>query len=501
MKEIPISQTPVIKMLSSYLEKEAVSFHMPGHTVGKSFPRWLHENALRIDTTELDITDDLNHPQQAVDDATMLAARAFGAGKTFFVTCGSTISIYAALLSSAKAGDQVILFRDVHKSVLNACLMYRLDPVFASEETLGTVLSAHPSAVLVFITRPDYYGNCSDIEGIAEMVHQYGKILIVDEAHGTHFAFCPSLMPLPAISHGADLVIQSAHKTVPALTQGSYLHLSAEALSNGRISVSKVQQALSMVTTSSPSFLIAATLDYARAYLETSGDEESKRLYARIRDFHAMLKPQWQDCFLSPAQNPDSSGHFADPFRLVMNLSGMPVTSREVAVELAASGIYVEFYDLLRVVFICKFDNTKEDFILLADVLNHLLDQKISEFKEDPVKMQQHNQLMNALYRDDLELQHLKLQIPQKRYPPVFGMSGTSGTKSIPLSQAAGKALSSALIPYPPGIPLIWPGEILYESSLPLLERLLKYGITIYGIDLIYDEKAGTSLPYVSCFL
>ena len=129
-REIPLDRTPIIKMLSSYLRKEAVSFHMPGHTNGKSFSKWLHENALSIDTTELDSTDDLNHPGMVVKEACSLAAKAFGAKETFFITTGSTTAVYAAFLSVTAPKDEVIVFRNVHKSVLNACEMFDLEPSF-----------------------------------------------------------------------------------------------------------------------------------------------------------------------------------------------------------------------------------------------------------------------------------------------------------------------------------------------------------------------------------
>lgn len=498
MQDIPFDRTPVIKMLSAYLGKEAVSFHMPGHTNGKSFSKWLHENALSIDTTELESTDDLHRPGNAVKEAYSLAAKAFGAKETFFVTTGSTTAIYAAILSVTVPGDKVIMFRNVHQSILNACIMFDLDPVFTTEETIRTTLGNHPDAAAVFVTRPDYYGRCIDIESLSSLVHEADKILIVDEAHGTHFAFCPSCLPVPAVSNGADIVIQSAHKTAPALTQASYLHLSCEAVRLDRIHPARVKEALSIISTSSPSFLIAATLDFARAFLEEYGDHASKALLSNLNRFYSLLDPRWLPCFEHPAEK--ESGVAFDPFRMVITIRNMPFTAKDLCGELSGQGISVEFHDLLRVVLICKFENTIEDFVLLARVMNCFLKRKEKQEgfsgnkAEEPLKDR-----IKELESLDRQFQYAMDSFPERVILPHCGISQRSRAESIPLREAAQRVLFSAIVPYPPGIPMIWPGEVLTGEAVFLLEALLAYGYSIYGIENSLDGKSGDVIPSVRC--
>ncbi len=493
MQDIPVDHTPIIKMLSSSLQKEAVSFHMPGHTNGKAFSKWLHENALSIDTTELESTDNLQSPGAAVKEAYVLAAKAFGAKETFFITTGSTTAIYAAFLSVAAPGDEVIVFRNVHKSVLNACAMFDFIPVFTTEATIQTVIENHPGAVAVFVTRPDYYGRCMDINALSNLVHNANKILIVDEAHGTHFAFCPSALPVPAITNGADIVVQSAHKTVPALTQASFLHLSCEGVGLGRVDPVRVKEALSMISTSSPSFLIAATLDFARAFLEEYGDSKAKQLLLNLTYFYSLLDPKWFPCFEHPDEK--NSRVTYDPFRMVITVRNMPFTAKDLYKEFFDLGIMVEFYDLFRLVLICKFENTREDFILLSRVMNHFLHE--SEAAVDESLESRIRQL--ALL--DAQLLNAMNCFPERVFLPHAAMSQKGRTESIPLREAAHRVLFSAIIPYPPGIPLVWPGEVISAEAVFLIEGLLGNGYSIYGIEASFDEKAGRLLPHVCCIV
>ncbi len=496
MHIIPIDHTPIIKMLSSCLEKEIVSFHMPGHTNGKSFPTWLAKNALAIDTTELDTTDDLHDPKGAAKDAFTLAADAFGAKETFFVTTGSTSSLHAALLATTKPGTKIIMTRNVHKSVMNACIMFDLIPIFSSENDLISVIAENIDAKIVLLTRPDYYGNCMPLDEISKITHETEKLLIIDEAHGTHFAFCPSLLPASALSLGADIVIQSAHKTVPSLTQGSYIHISKDAVCNNRITSSAIKDALSIISTSSPSFLIAATLDYARAYLAEYAKDDSIKLFGHIEYFYSLLLPQWKNSF-SRVYKP---GYSYDPFRIVINASKMNFSAGEIVRFLSSQGIIIEFYDTDRVILICKFDNEKKDFILLANALNDFYKQHYYN-DTNCNKTTSVNENCNEISSEDTykswnENIH---NIPKRIYNPYCAMIMKDEFFSVPLNEACDKIIAEALIPYPPGVPLIWPGEILSSDLFYYIFKLINNGISIKGIDFINDDLLNTNTPYIKC--
>lgn len=492
-----MDHTPIIKMLASYLEKETVSFHMPGHTNGELFSEWLHENALAIDTTELDITDDLNNPQSAVRDAYSRAAEAFGAKETIFITTGATTAICASILYCTKKKDKIILFRNVHKSVLNACMLFDLLPVFTTESELKETLALNPDAVLVLMTRPDYYGRCADITKISFSVHDAGMLLIVDEAHGTHFAFCPSLLPVSAVTHGADIVIHSAHKTAPALTQAAFIHISRAAAEKRGLTSETLRDAVSIVSTSSPSFLIAATCDFARAYLQEFGNAASIELFSNLKYFYSLLSPELLKCI--ERDDYPGSGVTYDPFRLVMKISGLPFTSREIADELANKGIFIEFWDLTKIVLICKFGTTQDDFIFLAQELNRFSERKKDEASAIKISTRNIMDAISEIESLDLKYQDTFKHFPERSLSPVCGLTMKNFAKYIPLSNSAHMTLLKAVVPYPPGVPLLWPGEIMDEGTIHLIGGLLKYRMQINGVKIIEDKSSGGMTPHICC--
>ncbi|MHB8964212.1 MAG: aminotransferase class I/II-fold pyridoxal phosphate-dependent enzyme [Saccharofermentanales bacterium] len=506
MADIPFDRTPIIKMLSECLGNEKVSYHMPGHNRGADFPEWLHRHALRIDTTEFSLTDDLNHPHRQISAALDLARQAFDSGRTYFVTTGATIAIHAAIYALTRPGDLIIAGRNAHRSLVGACRMYGLSVVFTSDAGLIDALDRYPQAVLVYMTRPDYFGTASDMAETAHAVHSCGKYLVVDEAHGTHFAFASDLMPQSALSAGGDVVIHSAHKTAPALTQGAYLHISHEALQTGRISDLSISEALSIATTSSPSFLIAASLDYARAYLEINGRYASMALHESIRQFYQSLHPEWLDCMPNSAEagiagNGSGAGGFhsvnSDPFRIVICPYEIGITPLEVSEELARAGIYPEFIDLTRVVLICKFSNTHDDFRHLSNALNGLYD-RISACGSTYMasRAASAGTVLDLQHRLDRRMASSAMKVIHfSRSRPDF-----NGSETIPLASSAGRIVSDDCIPYPPGVPLVFAGEVLDRESIDILLACIRSGLTIIGIG---TEPAGSdheAIPSVRVF-
>ena len=312
-----------------------------------------------------------------------LASNAFGSAFTFFVTTGSTIAIHAAIFAFTNHNDKIIVFDNMHKSVMNACIMYGLKMVITNEKQFAKTLTQNPDVALVLATSPTYYGKTYNIADISAITHKVGKILIVDEAHGTHFNFCKELFPKSALSQGADIVIQSAHKTTPALTQGSFLHISITVIDKYSQSGDKnevinfVQSALSMVTTSSPSFIIASTLDYARMYLVKYGNEKYKSLFENIKFFYSILPDNWKTCFSKDyvdflfLENYDKTDNLVDfDFsRIVLDLSNLKYKPSIISNLFSNNGIFIEFYDISNLVLICNIETTRDDFLYLADTI------------------------------------------------------------------------------------------------------------------------------------
>ncbi len=527
---------------------------------------------MALDTTEFELTDDINNPTGPVKEAQVLAAKAFGAFSTFFITAGSTIAIHAALLSTTKPGDKIIVFRNVHKSVINACIMYSLRLVYTSQESLSDTLVAHKDAALVFLTRPDYYGRCLDIAKIADAVHKSGKMLIVDEAHGTHFHFCPSLLPESAITAGGDIVIQSAHKTSPALTQGAFLHVTHALVSSGRFPrpdiETALQDSLSMVTTSSPSFLIAASLDFARAYLSKFGERKTYELFDNIRHFYTLLSDNWRNCLSEEyrdllnhgneyrvlanhedenrvlsihedanralASHEDANRALAshedanhslpnqakvlssqnisvDLFRIVFNLENMPLGPRQVCEELAGYGIYVEFHDTRDIVLICKFGNASEDFAKLAGVLNEMdlnstrHNKKAAAFPEDvSITENASNFYQSNLHTDIFEkslhnhIDYYYCDYSKEVLDFSIVRNNIDNIEDVSLDCCAGRILYSAVVPYPPGIPLILPGETISYEAQQVLIGMVNCDMNVNGL-LVSIDADSNRMAYVKC--
>ncbi len=270
---------PLYEALMDYVKKQIIPFHMPGHKQGRIFPEEYLVNLTKIDLTEVPGLDNLHNPEGPILEAQKLAARAFGAKESFFLVNGTTSGIYAAMYAVLDPDDKVLIMRNSHKSVYNGLVLTGAVPFYINPEIdyesgipmgvnidkLEECLKKNESIKAVVITYPNYYGFCSDIEKISDIVHKYHKILIVDEAHGAHFPFSGNL-PLSSLQVGADIVVQSIHKTLSSFTQSSILHLNSD-----RVDTNRLKYFLSLFQSTSPSYLLMSSLDLARDYMEKEG--------------------------------------------------------------------------------------------------------------------------------------------------------------------------------------------------------------------------------------
>ena len=264
----------IFDKLKNYSDSDYYAFHMPGHK--RNLDLMDGTSPYRIDITEIDGFDDLHHAEGILKEAQERAAEVYHADETHFLVNGSTVGILSAILGTTEKGDSILVARNCHKSVYHAIYLNELDPVylypkFDTEQGLSTEIDAadvqkaleeHPKIRAVMIVSPTYDGVVSDIEKIAEIVHEAGCLLIVDEAHGAHFGFDP-YFPESANMYGADLVINSLHKTLPALTQTALLHVNGDMVKRR-----KVKQYLDMLQTSSPSYILMASIDACIHLLE-----------------------------------------------------------------------------------------------------------------------------------------------------------------------------------------------------------------------------------------
>lgn len=426
------------------------SFHMPGHKGKPPFEPW---DAYAYDTTELPLTDDLYAPSGPIAKAEALAAKAAGSRNTRMLHGGATAGIHAMLLYSAAPGDEVILPRNAHHSAIHACVIGGLQPVFVpvtmgpqgyafvSEDSVLEAMNRHPRAKAVFVTRPDYYGGALSMTRIVANAHARGMLVLVDEAHGAHWNWMRDIATEHTIETagalGVDMWVQSAHKTLPCLTAGAWLHLGPD------VDGERVRRILRMIQTSSPSFPGLKALDDARAWMDERGREALERLLQRT----ALLRK-------SLAVMGYGDGHDLwrglplrfDPTRLVISA---PQGGYGLESALRGYGIDVECADHHRVVCIATVMNTDDDFA----ALEHALGSIPPESRDIP-------QFDNTL--------------PMGEWVMAPREAALGAQQAFPPHDAVGRIAAACAGLYPPGIPLVVPGERITPEVISVMEEAPK---------------------------
>ena len=490
---------PLYDALYEYAGKAAAVFHMPGHKLGRGFiPQDAFRNPALIDATELDETDDLHSPRGPLRDAQELAAKAFGAGRTWFLVNGSSCGIFAMIAANCSAGKKLLIARDFHYSAFNAMRFARARPIYIPVahpergkraldpesvecaldiESVERAFKAHPDAAAVYITRPGYYGSVCDIAEISRIAHSYGARVLVDEAHGAHLAFSRRL-PVSALEGGADFCVQSAHKTLPAFTQCAYAHASPGAMSADAACVRRFSEALRVFQTSSPSFMLTASLDYAREYMSEFGGRELDRITGNCERFYARMA---QAGYGIPGGIHDGvAGRFGrDITRLVLDtrLLGLSGTEAERLLW-SRHRIKIEMADPSHIVMIATVADSDEDFDLLTGALLDVGSGFHARSHESAVDSARTLNASIAVFANIAET-----QASTAPAAPDFIIDLHRPVNRIPLAMAEGRTAAEIVAPYPPGISLLCPGELITAGMLDEIRMLLEEGIIIRGIE------------------
>lgn len=446
-------QGPIGQMLEAYAQEQVVRMHMPGHK-GHG-PDLLRSH----DVTEVPGTDDLHDAQAGILQAQQALARLAGAAHSFFLVGGSTCGIHAMLLASLPRGGRFLTTRHVHRSVVNAAVLYGLEPIFvetverdglpdAPTEAMLAAIRRHPEAQAVLVTRPDYYGRCLDLAPLAQAAEAQDMLLLVDAAHGAHLSMGGGLPPNP--SGQADFWVESAHKTLPALTQAAWLHAGPKA------PVERVARALDWVETSSPSYLLMQSLDEARLYAEQAGPK-----LAVLLDRLAALRQQVEACpglVWCGQEWTQAAGYgLKDPTRVVVDVRDAGYGGLKAAAELRRRGVQVEMADLARVVAIATPEDQAEDLERLGWALTDL-----------------------AARPGNQRPQLLPLPpVGRRALPLAQAARGTA--KRVAMEQAAGCIAAEAVGAYPPGEPCWLPGEIIVPEALAYLQTVVEQGGSLFG--------------------
>ena len=456
-------------MLKEYADSGIVPFHMPGHKLGKGLPQEFVRELAALDITEIPGADNLHRPAGVIKQAQELAAKAFGSDRTFFLVNGSTCGIYAMISAICRPGDSLVVARDCHKSVINGMMLAGVRPIYIMPEydshfgisagipaeRLKQILSANKDAAGVILTRPNYYGICSDIERIASIVHSYGKILAVDEAHGAHLRFWDGL-PICAMGAGADICVQSAHKTLPAFTQGAYLHVKS-----GAVDVERLEYYLSVYQTSSPSYIIMASLDIARAQMQKEGGRRLEGLAASIEKNKAGLSGE----AVSFIDEKTIAKYRTDPTRVVANVRHLGMTGCQAENVLRSEyNIQVEMSDLYNIVCIATIADDDGTIDRLFACLGGLCSRyAVGGERQLPAPL------------------HNGFREPEQKLDYNDAMRAES--EWIGLEQAAHRISKGMVSPYPPGIPVVCPGEVISPAAAGHIRGIVAAGGKVDGLN------------------
>lgn len=453
---------------------------MPGHKGGAGAPAVLREAlgpaVFRWDVTGVEGLDDLHEPAGVIRAAQELAAKAFGADRTFFLVNGTSAGVQAMILATCRPGDEIIVPRNVHKSIMAGIIQSGARPVFIMPEVDGRLgiamgvapervtaaLDRHPRARAVMLINPTYYGVTTDLRAIAAAVHARGIPLLVDEAHGPHFRFHEAL-PEPALDAGADACAQGMHKILGGMTQASLLHVRGN-----RVDPARLKAALQVIHTTSASYLLLASLDAARMQMALEGRtllDRALALAGAIREAVNAI-PGLYAFGPEVLGRPGASG--LDPTKVTITVRGLGLTGQQVEMILRYRyGIQVELSDLYNVLLIVGFGNTEGEARHLVAALKEIAADRDRHRTKAAARLLERAAKLGMPPLPELSL------LPREAF---FAPS-----TPVPLEDAAGRVAAEIVTCYPPGIPIICPGERVTPEIVEYLAIMRAAGFRISG--------------------
>ncbi|CAI6021707.1 aminotransferase class I/II-fold pyridoxal phosphate-dependent enzyme [Cohnella sp. JJ-181] len=467
------TRTPLFDALLRHKERNPVQFHIPGHKKGAGmdpeFRGFVGQNVLDIDLINIAPLDDLHQPVSVILEAQRLAADAFGADATFFSVQGTSTAIMAMILSVCGHGDKIIVPRNVHKSILSAIIFAGARPIFLSparDRNLGIdhgvttqsvrrALERHPDASAVLVINPTYYGVCANLKEIVDLVHEYDIPVLVDEAHGALIHFSDEL-PLSAMAAGADMAATSVHKLGGSMTQSSVLNVKG-----ALVNVPRVQTILSLLTTTSTSYPLLASLDAARRHLATNGRELAAKAVARADQARTAINGiPGLYCFGEDILGEEATFDY-DQTKLTIHVRHLGITGYDAENWLRDKyNIEVELSDMYNILCLVTPGDDDETMGILLTALRELSQAYMGkgEIKEMVVEIP---------------------QIPQLSLTPRDAFYGE--TEIVPFRASAGRIIAEFIYVYPPGIPILLPGEVISQDNIDYIVDHLEVGLPVKG--------------------
>ena len=471
---------PLIEAIRAFADKDPAYFRIPAHRFSRGVDDRLLEllggNVFCADLTEAEGLDDLHAAAGVIAEAERLAAELWGSEECHFLINGSTCGNEAMLLTCLNPGEKVLLARNVHKSVLMGLILSGAVPVWmqpeeipgekldgpVTAETVKKALSGEPDCRAVMLVSPTYYGICSPLRDIAAVCHEQNIPLLVDEAHGSHLYFMKDA-PCGAVSAGADLVVQSLHKTGGSMTQSSLLHVQGARIDRNRLSDS-----LKMVMSTSPSYVLMASLDGARHQLAIQG----QKLMNYARQLADLCRKELRA--VEGIHVVDQKDH--DPLRVVFSAESCGISGNRLQdLMYRKNGISLELSDPVYAAAVITWGNTMEDILRLVRAVREAV--KESASLKDPVSAE--NIQIDGMPHSGWRAENARHICPDVVCPPRDAWYGEKTT--VPLESCAGETAAESVIPYPPGVPVLYPGEKINEVILEQLLQLRKSKVPLHG--------------------
>ncbi len=481
------TKTPYFQALLDYVDAGVLPFHTPGHIQGigmdPAFREFVGDNICAIDLTPMPGIDDLLQPTEAIKEAQELAAEAYGADHTFFLINGSTSGNQCMMMAALNPGEKIAVPRNSHKSMLGGLVMSGAHPIYmepavdnelhmdhcVTPETVERTIAEHPDLKVVYVVSPTYYGVAADLRSIVDIAHANDKMVLVDEAWGPHFKFHQAL-PVSATEAGADMCINSTHKMLSAFSQCAMLHQIGD-----RVRLDRLKAVLKMFLSTSPNLPMVASLDVARRQMAVEGGALLSRTIALAEETRRRINEiEGLYCFGEEIQG--RNGVFdLDPTKIAVTVKGLGYTGYEASELLRKRyNIQVELADLFNVVALFTIGTTREAMEKFIFAFEEMArdDRKFDQFAP------------SGILEHRLKTSYQMPAIPPMRMLPRDAF--LADTEFVEFGASAGRICAETLSPYPPGIPVISPGEELTPEIIEYLKLEIKAGVRIQGP---YDDQ------------
>ena len=477
MADLSQTNAPIYEALRKFRRMRVVPFDVPGHKRGRGnmeLTEFLGEDCMNVDVNSMKPLDNLCHPVSVIKDAEELAAEAFGAANAFFMVGGTTSAVQSMIMYACKEGDKIIMPRNVHRSAINALILTGAVPVYVNPDVnrkLGIALGMsvaqveqaildNPDAKAIMVNNPTYYGICSDLKRITELAHAHGMLVLVDEAHGTHFYFGENF-PVTAMAAGADCASVSMHKSGGSLTQSSFLLLGKN------INADYMRQVINLTQTTSASYLLLSSLDISRKRLALGGRE----IFAQTVEMAEYARSEINDI----------GGYYAYSRELVNGDSIFDFDVSKLSIYTLPIGLAgIEVYDLLR--------DEYDIQIEFGDIGNVLAYISVGDRKRDIER------LISALA--EIKRRFGKSgsdMLTQEYISPVVAETPRKAfyaqKRSLPLEETSGEVCSEFVMCYPPGIPILAPGELITDEIIEYIKYAKEKGCQMTGTEDINIER------------